>query len=212
MLSCSFSSPGSISNCSSFHLSGPSLVDFVLFPGLIGVLGGEDQGKRVYSTLSIIFIFGSYFCWIIGWLFFFFQISKDFALLSLHHSDDKSAVKTFFFLYVHHSFSFSCCFYYLSLFKQIVYDMILVFVLVLKFVSILQFMSYNFHHIWKTFTYFFQILFYSLLIFSYTINTNNRLYKVVQMLPDAFFFYFYMFYFGYFLLLICTFTKLFYCV
>lgn len=97
MLSCSFSCPGSISNCSSFHLSESSLVDFVLFPGLIGVLGGMDQGERVYSTLSIIFIFGSYFCWIIGWLFFFFQISKDFALLSLHHSDDKSAVKTFFF-------------------------------------------------------------------------------------------------------------------
>lgn len=76
MLSCSFSSPGSISNCSSFHLSGPSLVDFVLFPGLIGVLGGEDQGKRVYSTLSIIFIFGSYFCWIIGWLFFSFKSLK----------------------------------------------------------------------------------------------------------------------------------------
>lgn len=88
--------------------------------------------------------------------FFFFQISKDFALLSLHHSDDKSAVKTFFFLYVHHSSSFSCCFYYLSLFKQIVDGMILVFVLVFKFVNILQFMSYNFHHIWKTFTYFFK--------------------------------------------------------
>lgn len=155
MLSCSFSSPGSISNCSSFHLSGPSLVDFVLFPGLIGVLGGEDQGKRVYSTLSIIFIFGSYFCWIIGWLFFSFK-SLKILLYCLCIILMLNLLLKPFFLYVHHSSSFSCCFYYLSLFKQIVDGMILVFVLVLKFVNILQFMSYNFHHIWKTFTYFFK--------------------------------------------------------
>lgn len=51
MLSCSFSSPGSIKNCSFFHLPESSLVDFVLFTGLVGVLGGEHQGESLFHLV-----------------------------------------------------------------------------------------------------------------------------------------------------------------